>query len=118
MALHPVADAFEDVRIDALFEEGHAAALADQMAEISAERGSPGGEQNQKDDVLMLRRHDDDHDVGDARHGQWNEGTVDDRDQKYAEESEAEEEMEERVAGSAMRCRCLMGSYVRGTSPC
>jgi len=30
----------------------------------------------------MLRRHDDDHDVGDAGHGQWNKGAVDDGDQK------------------------------------
>jgi len=49
VALHPVAYAFEDVRIDAFFEEGHAAALADQMAQVSADRGSHGGKQYKED---------------------------------------------------------------------
>ncbi|MCU1252278.1 MAG: hypothetical protein JWQ49_5307, partial [Edaphobacter sp.] len=80
VAFHPLADAFEDARGDAFFEEGHAAALANQVAEVSAECGSHAGEQDEEDDVLMLRRHDDDHDVGDAGHGQRNEGAVDDGD--------------------------------------
>jgi hypothetical protein len=109
VAFHPLADAFEDARGDAFFEEGHAAALADQMAEVSAERGAHGGEENQQDDILMLRGHDDDHDVGDAGHGEGDEGAVDDGDEEDAEESEAEEEMEERDAGSAMSCRGLGG---------
>ena len=110
MALHPLADAFEDARGDALFEEGHAAALADLIAEVSADRGAGGGEQNEQEQVLVLRGHDDDHDVGDAGDGQWDEGAVDDGDQEDAEESEAEEEVEERVAGSAMSGRGLRGS--------
>lgn len=104
VALHPLADSFEDARGNAFLKESHAAALTDQMAEVSAERGAHSGQQNQQDDVLVLRRHDDDHDVGDAGYRQWNEGAVDDGNQEYAEESEAEKEMEERAAGSAMGC--------------
>jgi hypothetical protein len=111
VAFHPLADAFEDAWRDAFFEESHAAALADHMAEVSAERGADGGEQNEEDYVLMLGGHDDDHDVGDAGHGQGDEGAVDDGDQKDAEEPEAEEEMEEGVAGSAMSGRGLRGSF-------
>ena len=37
VVLHPVADGFEDAWWDAFFEEGHASALADLMAEVSAE---------------------------------------------------------------------------------
>ena len=110
VAFHPVADSFEDARVDAFFEEGHAAALADEMAEVSADRRPNAGEQNEEDEVLMLRGHDDDHDVGDAGHGQWNEGAVDNRNQKDAAESEAEEEVKEGVSGSAMRCGGLKGS--------
>ena len=58
----------------------------------------------------MLRGHDNDHDVGYARHGQWNKGAVYDRDQKYADEPEAEEDMEEGVVGSTMSCRSLVSS--------
>src|SRR4029077_7782654 len=110
VTFHPMADAFEDARGDAFFKEGHAPALAHQMAEVSAERGSHSGEENQQDDALMLRGHDDDHDVGDAWHGQWDEGAVDDGDEEDAEESEAEEKMEVGPACSAMSCRRLGGS--------
>ena len=110
VGFHPLADALEGARGNTFLEEGHAAALADQMAEVSPDRGAGSGEQNQQDDVLMLRGHDDDHDVGDAGHGQWDEGAVDDGDQKDAEESEAEKEMEERAAWPTMSCRGLRGS--------
>ena len=77
------------------------------MAEVSAERGADGGEQNEEDNVLMLRGQDDDHDVGDAGHGQGDKGTIDDGDQKDAEEPEAEKHAYEGAASRAMNGRGL-----------
>ena len=110
--LHPVADAFEDARGDALFEEGHAAALADLMAEVSAECGAERWRAGRGGDVLVLGGQDDDHDVGDAGEGQRDEGAVDDGDEEDAEESEAEEEVQERAAGSAMSWRAASRAAV------
>ncbi len=95
MVLHPVADAVEDARGDALLEEGHAAGLADLVAEVSAERGAGGGDQDEEEPVVVLGGEDDDHDVGDAGDGERHEGGVDDGDEEEAEESEAEEEVQQ-----------------------
>jgi hypothetical protein len=96
---HPVADAFKDTRRNVFFQEGHAAALADLIAEVSAERGACRGEQDEQDPAVMLGGENDDHDVGDARQGQRDEGAVDDGDEEDAEDAEAEEKVEEGVTG-------------------
>ncbi len=45
----------------------------------------------------MLRGEKDEHDVGDAGNGEWNEGRVHDGDQEDTDQAEAEEEMKEGV---------------------
>ncbi len=107
LSIHRRREAFEDAWGNAFLEEGHAAALADQMAEVSAERGADGGEQNEEDYALMLRGEDDDHDVGEAGHGQWDEGAVDNGDQEDAKESEAEKDVYEGAASRAINGRGL-----------
>ena len=100
MALHPFADAFEDAGGDAFFEKRHAAALTDLIAEESAERGASGCEKNEEDDVLMPGGHEDDQNVGDAGHGQRDEGAIDDGDEEDAEDTEAGEIVQEGTAGA------------------
>ena len=115
---HPVADAFEDAGRDVFFKEGHASALTDLMAEVSAERRAGRGEENEQDDVLLARGHHDDHDVGDAGEGQRDEGAVDDGDEEDAEDAEAEEEVQERGCGRGEEQVRSGGRPQRGTSPC
>lgn len=109
MVSHPVADAFEDAGGNVFFKEGHASALAYLMAEVSAECRAGRGEENEQEDVLLAGGHHDDHDVGDARYGQGDEGAVDDGDQEDAEDAEAEEQVHKGAAGSTMNGRCLRG---------
>jgi len=108
VALHPVAYALEDACGDVFFEEGHAAALTDLVAKISAECGACGCKKDEQDDVLLAGGHHDDHDVGDAGHGQRDEGAVDNGDEEDAEDAEAEEQVHKRAAGAAMNC-CSLG---------
>ncbi len=96
VALHPIADAVEDARGDALLEEGDAAGLADLIAEVSAGCGAKGGDQNEEEPVVVAGGKDDDHDVGDAGDREGHEGGVDDGDEEESEEAEAEEEVQQR----------------------
>jgi hypothetical protein len=103
VVLHPVADALEDAGRDVLFDEGHAAGLADLVAEVSAERGACGGEENQQEPAMVLGGEDDDHDVGEAGQRERDEGAVDDGDKEDTEDAEAEEQVHEWAAVSVMR---------------
>jgi len=100
--LHPGADALEDAWRDVFFEEGHATGLADLVAEVAAERGACGGEQDEEDGVRLLGGEEDDHDVGEARDGQRDKGRVDDGDQEDAEDAEGDEQVDE-LRGVVMR---------------
>ncbi len=104
VVLHPVADAFEDARGDALFEEGHASGLADLVAEVSAEGRAGGGEQDEEEPrcragaamtMIMMSVM--------PGMGSGTKERVDDGDEEDAEDAEAEEEVEEGmgVAGAA-----------------
>lgn len=95
MFFHPAANVFEDARGDVFFEELHPSGVTDLVAEVSANRGACGGEQNEQNPVGLLRGIDDEHDVGDAGDRQRDKGRVDDRDEKDAEDAEAGQEMEE-----------------------
>jgi hypothetical protein len=96
VALHPIADELEDAWGDTFFEEGHASTLTNLIAEISADGGAGGGDENQDQPIGgVAGRHEDEHDVGDTGAGEGDEGRVDDGDEEEAEDAEAEEEMEE-----------------------
>ena len=97
-----LADAFEDAGGDVFLKEGHAAALADLIAEVAAERGACCGEEDEQDPAVMLGGEHDDHDVGDAGQGQRYEGAVDDGDEEDTEDAKAEEHVHEGVAGLTM----------------
>ena len=84
----------EDAGWDALLEEGHAAGVSDLVADVAADGRAGGGEQDEQEDVGVLRGEHDDHDVGDAGEGERDEGGVDDGDEKESAESEVEEEGE------------------------
>ena len=60
---------------------------------------SRGDEDKQESTVGVAGGHDDEHDVGNARNRERNEGRIDDGDEEEAEESEAEEEVKERGMG-------------------
>ncbi len=71
--------------------------MADFIAEISAQRGADTGKKNEQEQVHVLRRHDDDHDIRDARQRQRDKGRVDDRDEQEADEAEVKQIVEEGV---------------------
>ena len=73
------------------------------MAEVAADGRTRSGEQDEEEDVGVLRGEHDDHDVGDAGEGKRDEGGVDDGDEKESAESEVEEEGEEFVGMTARR---------------
>ena len=95
--LHPVADGLEEARGDVFFEEGHAAGLADLVAEEAAEERAGGGRADEEEEIGVLRGEHHDHDVGDAGDGQRDEGRVDDGDEEHADDAEGEQQVEERV---------------------
>ena len=51
----------------------YSAGVADLVAEVSADGGAGGGDRDEQVPEMMLRGHDDDHDVGDARQRQRDE---------------------------------------------
>ena len=99
MVFYPVRDAAEDLWGDAFFEEGEAAGLSYGVRKEAAEGGADGGYCDEENDVLVPGGVEDEHDVGDAGDGEWDEGAVDDGDEEEADDAEVEEEVDDRVVG-------------------
>ena len=96
MAFHPIADELTGARGDSFFEEGHASALADLVADVSTERRAKRrGEDEQRPVGCAECGHQDEHDVGEAGDRQRNEGGVDDGDEKEPDDAKADGEMKQ-----------------------
>ena len=92
---HPASDATEDALGNVFLEEGHTSLLGDDIGQVAAERGAGSCDGYEKNEVGVLGRVEDHHDVGYAGNGERDEGTVDNRDEKQADETEREEKVNE-----------------------
>ena len=109
VVFHPFGDAAEDAFGNVLFEEGHAAGLADCVGEEASNGGAESGDGDEEKDVGVGGGEDDEEYVGDAGDGEGDERAVDCGDGEQADEAEVAEEVDEAVVGGVRGGCCLEG---------